>query len=160
MDHATREMFGNQGDIDRILQFDHDDPHAILGPHAAIVNEVKGVAIRSFQPQTAAMSCIIEGSDTQEMRPLGNGMFAAFFPKKEMPVHYQLHARMPDGASRQFHDAYAFIPVIGELDLYLFNEGTHRRIWEIMGAHLRTIDSTHGTLFTVWAPHARRVSVI
>ncbi|MFH1650510.1 MAG: 1,4-alpha-glucan branching protein GlgB [Chloroflexota bacterium] len=45
-------------------------------------------------------------------------------------------------------------------DLYLFNEGTHYRLYEKMGAHTRTVDGTEGTCFAVWAPDAREVSVI
>ena len=49
---------------------------------------------------------------------------------------------------------------IGDVDLYLFNEGTHRRLWDILGAHPRTIDGVPGTAFAVWAPNAARVSVV
>ncbi|MFW2331354.1 MAG: 1,4-alpha-glucan branching protein GlgB, partial [Nitrospinota bacterium] len=48
----------------------------------------------------------------------------------------------------------------GELDLHLFSEGTHYKIHEKLGAHLHSIDGVDGTLFTVWAPSALRVSVI
>ena len=44
-------------------------------------------------------------------------------------------------------------------DFYLFNEGTHYRIYEKMGAHLAEYDGTKGTIFSVWAPNARQVSV-
>jgi 1,4-alpha-glucan branching enzyme len=46
------------------------------------------------------------------------------------------------------------------MDLYLFGEGNHRRLWEVMGAHPRTIDGVEGVAFAVWAPNARRVSVV
>ena len=49
---------------------------------------------------------------------------------------------------------------IGDVDLYLFNEGTHHRLWDILGAHPRTIDGVRGTAFAVWAPNAERVSVV
>jgi 1,4-alpha-glucan branching enzyme len=49
---------------------------------------------------------------------------------------------------------------IGDLDLHLFNEGTHRALWKVMGAHLRTVDGVRGVTFAVWAPNARRVSVV
>ncbi len=45
-------------------------------------------------------------------------------------------------------------------DLYLFNEGSHYRIYEKMGAHPMEVNGTQGTLFSLWAPNARRVSVI
>ena len=48
-----------------------------------------------------------------------------------------------------------FLPTLGDVDLHLFNEGTHRRLWEKLGAHPRA----GGTWFGVWAPSARHVSV-
>ncbi len=51
-------------------------------------------------------------------------------------------------------------PVIGDVDLFLFNEGNHHRLWEMLGAHPRTVDGAAGTAFAVWAPNARRVSVV
>src|SRR5256885_10639624 len=49
---------------------------------------------------------------------------------------------------------------IGDVDLHLFNEGTHRRVWEKLGAHVRTMDGVEGVSFAVWAPNARRASVV
>ncbi len=45
-------------------------------------------------------------------------------------------------------------------DLFLFNEGTHNRMYEKLGAHPGIIDGAAGTFFGVWAPSARQVSVI
>ncbi|HEX7123189.1 MAG TPA: 1,4-alpha-glucan branching protein GlgB [Gemmatimonadaceae bacterium] len=51
-------------------------------------------------------------------------------------------------------------PLLTADDLYLFNEGTHYRLWEHFGAHLTERDGESGTTFTVWAPNARRVAVM
>jgi len=45
-------------------------------------------------------------------------------------------------------------------DLYLFNEGTHFRLYETLGAHVTEQEGIKGTHFAVWAPNAERVSVI
>jgi 1,4-alpha-glucan branching enzyme len=50
--------------------------------------------------------------------------------------------------------------LLTEDDLYLFNEGSHTRLWEKLGAHLVTVEGVVGTFFAVWAPSAERVSVI
>jgi 1,4-alpha-glucan branching enzyme len=50
-------------------------------------------------------------------------------------------------------------PAPGELDIYLFAEGTHRRLWDVMGAHPALQDDEPGARFAVWAPRARGVSV-
>jgi 1,4-alpha-glucan branching enzyme len=47
-----------------------------------------------------------------------------------------------------------------DLDIYLFAEGTHHRVWEKLGAHPGVKDGAQGTYFRVWAPNARWVSVI
>jgi 1,4-alpha-glucan branching enzyme len=51
-------------------------------------------------------------------------------------------------------------PVIGDLDLYLFGEGKHERIYQKLGAHLLTHEGKRGVAFGVWAPNARAVSVV
>ena len=57
-------------------------------------------------------------------------------------------------------DGYSFLPTLGEVDLHLFGEGNDRRIYDKLGAQLRVIDGVPGTSFAVWAPNARRVSVV
>jgi 1,4-alpha-glucan branching enzyme len=47
-----------------------------------------------------------------------------------------------------------------DLDYHLFNEGTHTRIYEKLGAHVVSLDGVVGTQFAVWAPNAQAVSVI
>src|SRR5512143_1568262 len=45
-------------------------------------------------------------------------------------------------------------------DLYLFNEGTHYRLYEKLGSHVMEVDGVTGTYFAVWAPDARSVRVM
>jgi 1,4-alpha-glucan branching enzyme len=156
----TWELLGDLRNADRIRQGDHNDPHSVLGPHVAVVGGVPGVVVRAYHPHAVAMSCSVDGEDAKEMLPLGGGMFGVFLPGRTLPFRYQLVFHMPSGGAYERHDAYSFPPIVGEIDLYLFGEGTHRRIWEVMGAHPREIDGVKGTSFTVWAPNARRVSVI
>ncbi len=49
---------------------------------------------------------------------------------------------------------------IGELDQYLFGQGTHYEIYKKLGAHRVKMNGKEGVYFAVWAPHAKRVSVI
>ena len=52
---------------------------------------------------------------------------------------------------------------MGELDLHLISEGRHERLWEVLGAHVRTYEGpdgpVEGTSFAVWAPNAQAVQV-
>src|SRR3981189_3930598 len=50
--------------------------------------------------------------------------------------------------------------LLTDQDLHLFNEGTHYRIYNKLGAHLTTVAGKAGTYFGVWAPNAASVSVV
>src|SRR5258708_1772063 len=50
--------------------------------------------------------------------------------------------------------------LLTDQDLHLFNEGTHYRIYNKLGAHPTTVGGQAGTYFGVWAPNAREVSVV
>lgn len=49
---------------------------------------------------------------------------------------------------------------IGELDHYLFGQGTHYEIYKKLGAHIVNDGEKQGVYFAVWAPHAEKVSVV
>ena len=83
-------------------------------------------------------------------------MFCAALPKK---VEYRLRAE-GHGAVWEFDDPFKFGPVLGEMDEYLLGEGTHKRLWQVLGAHIITHEGVEGTHFAVWAPNAERVSVV
>ena len=53
-----------------------------------------------------------------------------------------------------------FSPTLGEMDLHLFGEGKHLRIYDKLGAHVLNHDGRQGVAFAVWAPNAARVSVV
>jgi 1,4-alpha-glucan branching enzyme len=61
---------------------------------------------------------------------------------------------------RDFDDIYRFGPVLGELDLYLFAEGSHFSSWQKLGAHPIVHKGVAGVSFAVWAPNARAVSLV
>ena len=142
-----------------LLEGRHGDPHQVLGPHAITLNGETGVVIRVMQPDAADCFVVLHGVATA-MRAEGDGFFSVFLRGPALPQRYTLRFIAPDGRTWERGDPYRFPPVVGELDLYLFREGTHRRLWEMLGAHLRTMDGDEGTAFVVWAPNARRVSVI
>jgi 1,4-alpha-glucan branching enzyme len=57
-------------------------------------------------------------------------------------------------------DPYSFGPVLGPMDDYYINEGTHLRLFDKLGAHAMDFEGVPGVHFAVWAPNARRVSVV
>src|SRR4029079_8444483 len=66
----------------------------------------------------------------------------------------------PAAESQATHSPQAASSLLTADDLHLFNEGTHYRLYEKLGAHPQTRDGVAGTYFAVWAPNARRVAVM
>ncbi|HSP61952.1 MAG TPA: 1,4-alpha-glucan branching protein GlgB [Pyrinomonadaceae bacterium] len=62
--------------------------------------------------------------------------------------------------SQSQNSPHEFSPTLGELDLHLFGEGRHERIYEKLGGHLLTHEGQRGVAFAVWAPNAKNVSVV
>ena len=80
--------------------------------------------------------------------------------KVDIPQHYRVEASYDDGTKYSYIDPYSFGLVISDFDLHLFNEGNLWRSFDVFGANLREIDQIQGILFSVWAPNAKRVSVV
>ena len=121
----------------------------------------KGVVVRALLRDAGECSVVEVGGkgDWPMTRLAPEGLFEVFIPKRPAVFRYQLWTTRPGGEVRQFFDPYAFLPTLGEQDLYLFNEGNEHRIYEKLGAHLRVIDGVPGVSFAVWAPAATQVSV-
>jgi 1,4-alpha-glucan branching enzyme len=130
------------------------DPFAVLGPHA----HGSGTIVRAFSPGATAVAVLdARGAELAPAEPLGDGVFEAYVTT--LPARYLL--RITDaGGTRTIDDPYRFGPLLGELDLWLFAEGTHLELYRVLGAHPDTLDGAAGTRFAVWAPNARRVSVV
>jgi 1,4-alpha-glucan branching enzyme len=133
----------------------HATPHDVLGAHPVS----GGCVVRAFHPDAEAVDCLI-GGEALPMTALGEGVFAVFVAPAHLPLDYRLRFRFADGSHWERDDPYRFLPTIGEVDCYLFNEGTHRHLWRCLGAHLREMNGVKGVAFAVWAPSARRVSVV
>ncbi|MFL5561591.1 MAG: 1,4-alpha-glucan branching protein GlgB [Gemmatimonadaceae bacterium] len=150
----------NPSDVARLLAGVHDSPHAILGAHPVSAGADSGVVIRAFHHAATGVECIPEGRDPIPMLRVEGGLFAVFLPKATLPLRYRLRFTFAGGSTWERDDPYRFLPTIGDIDLHLFNEGTHHRLWDMLGAHPRTMDGVAGVAFAVWAPNAKRVSVI
>ncbi|HVA33970.1 MAG TPA: 1,4-alpha-glucan branching protein GlgB [Candidatus Baltobacteraceae bacterium] len=140
-----------------LLQRYWDDPFAYLGMHAGR----DGVVVRASLPQ-ASRAYVRErnASSLHELRRVdGEGLFELRMPKRREPFDYVLAIDTPQGHF-ELEDPYRFGPVLGEIDTHLIAEGTHLRLWEALGAHRRTIEGVDGVAFAVWAPNARRASVV
>lgn len=136
-----------QADVTAILEARHGDPFAVLGPH-----DVGGVRVlRAFVPGAEAL--------TANGEPLCRRDPAGFFEGPIPTGPYTLRATRGED-SWAFEDPYRFGPTLGPLDDHLLVEGTHHRLPERLGAHPCMHQGVTGTRFAVWAPNARRVSVV
>jgi 1,4-alpha-glucan branching enzyme len=148
-------------DVSAITRATHPDPFAVLGLHRIASGDTSAMALRAFVPGAESVTAIdVVGAPLARLQPRGtDGFFEALIPGRGGRVPYRLHATR--GAARwTFRDPYSFGPVLGSLDDHLLVEGTHRRLYERLGAHLVTHEGVDGVCFAVWAPHARRVSVV
>ncbi len=120
--------------------------------------------MRAFLRDAERCEVIAYERNPEERFPLkklsDTGLFEGFLKGERARFPYRLRVVQGNGEIRQFYDPYAFGPTIGEEDLYLFNEGSEHRIYRKFGSHLREIDGVSGVSFVVWAPGARRVSVV
>jgi len=147
----------NEQQINALVNGNYDDVFSVLGMH-----QDKGLTVRAFLPGAEVVD-VIESSTGEQVAALQKQHDAGFFSgriehrrerfKYHLNVHYPL-------ARFEVEDPYYFPSLLNDDDVYLFGEGTQERLYRWMGAHPREIDGIKGTLFVVWAPSARRVSVV
>ena len=150
----------SRADMARLAAGEHTDPHRILGAHTATRGAVAGAVIRAFHPDASGVDALLGDDRSVALDPVGQGVFEGFVPGATLPLRYRLQFRFAGGGTWERGDPYRFWPTLGEMDLHLFNEGTHLRLWDALGAHVRELDGEQGTSFAVWAPTAKRVSVV
>ncbi|WP_427183346.1 1,4-alpha-glucan branching protein GlgB [Bordetella bronchialis] len=146
------------GDIQALLSGRHADPFRILGPHGEDTRTV----VRVLAPHARRVSLVRDGAaGAAELPQVRDGFFmgeAGDLPLGE-PSAYRLRIDW-GGAEQETEDPYAFGPLLGDLDLYLIGEGRHEALADCLGSHVMTVQGVQGVRFAVWAPNARRVSVV
>ncbi len=146
-----------QDEIDSILAARCGDPFGVLGLHET----TEGFVIRAFVPGAATLQALTPIGDRiatlDRVHP--DGFFEGLIPGAHARFPYKLRAGNAE-ASWEFSDPYAFGPALGPLDDYLLVEGAHQKLYERLGAHIIDHENANGVRFAVWAPNARRVSVV
>lgn len=141
--------------LDELAQGKHQNPFAVLGPHA----EGETWVVRSFQPRASAVDVVDDGGGLlARMEQIhAAGLYQARMPLPVVGYRLRLH----DGERiRVLEDPYRFPSLLGDVDRHLLAEGTHCRLFDVLGAHLNDLEGVAGVHFAVWAPNAMRVSVI
>jgi len=135
----------------------HADPFSVLGPHP----DPRGLVIRALVPTAERIRVTRNGSGSVEMeRRHPAGIFEAVLPGTAEIPDYRLEVLYHGGSTSEIDDPYRYGRILSDYDLYLFGEGKHTRIYEKLGAHPTTIGGSTGVHFAVWAPNAKRVSVV
>lgn len=136
-DAAAFRAIGNTG-----------DPFSVLGPHDGTLSVLLPGA-------TGVQALTADGTIT--LTPVGSdGLFEGPLTPR---TPYRLRIDW-DGIIQITEDPYAFGLLLSSIDLHLIAEGRHRELGRCLGAHALSIDGVEGVRFAVWAPNARRVSVV
>ena len=147
--------------VEQIVGNRHHDPFEVLGSHLVEQNGNPHWVVRAYLPKADAAWVIRPDARTEH--PMHAAHHPQFF-ECQIEVaelsNYQL--RVKEGEQeRVIYDPYAFrSPRVTDLDIHLFAEGNHHRIYEKLGAHPIALAGVEGVYFAVWAPNARNVSVI
>jgi 1,4-alpha-glucan branching enzyme len=163
---ASAPQTQTDAQIDALLGGHLSDPFALLGPQPSETPAGRRWVIRFFHPRAASASVVVSGLrdavEARKRRP--EGFFEAVLPETYLDrpdaAAYRIRFTMESGESFERYDAYAFPYLLSEFDLYLMGEGRHYDTYEKLGAHIHTVAGVRGVNFAVWAPSARRVSVV
>jgi 1,4-alpha-glucan branching enzyme len=149
----------NTDDINRIINGEHIDPHTILGLHET---DGGGYTVRAFIKNADYIDLIIDGDDNKYRfsKIDDRGFFEVCLENKKNGFRYNLEITDYEKNTFELDDPYRFLPQITPYDMHLFNEGNHHMIYKKLGAHIKTLDNVEGVSFAVWAPTAKRVSVV
>ena len=147
-----------QSVINQFFDGTHSDPFSVLGMHETD----NGIEIRALLPDASRVSVIDkENQDTVcELDCLDDrGFFAGVVPKTRDFFTYQLQVYWGK-ESQILEDPYRYHPMISDLDEWLLAEGSFLRPYEVLGAYFIECDGVSGVNFRLWAPNAKRVSVV
>lgn len=139
--------------LNQVIHGDHYDPHTILGLH----DFVKGKkVIRLWRPSAHQTFLEVFGEIVEATKVHEAGIFEYMVPGDTMANDYRVYHQ----SGLLAHDPYSFLPTFGELDQYLLGSGVHYQLYASMGGRLTTQQGVQGVKFCVWAPAARRVSLV
>jgi 1,4-alpha-glucan branching enzyme len=137
-----------------IIDGRHADPFDYLGLH--IENDQP--VVRVFLPNASQVKVLDDAGHVSELPRIHDaGLFVGRVTVQN--GHYRLRANFGE-REVEFEDAYRFPPILSDLDLHLLGEGTHLQLYDKLGAHPMRLDGVDGVAFVVFAPNARRVSVV
>ncbi|MDE6742753.1 MAG: 1,4-alpha-glucan branching protein GlgB [Lachnospiraceae bacterium] len=153
--------------IEEVVYAECDHPQEYLGAHTV----GKQTLVQAFFPDAKAVSLYINGSEGPKGKTVkeeikmermdDTGFFAAMLPgKNRKDYKYYVQYKEKGKRAKQFVDPYNYVNNLSEDDAETFHLGSLNNSYEVMGAHVTTVDGVRGCMFRVWAPNAVRVSVV
>ena len=132
------------------------NPFSLYGLHREDGKRI----VRTIQTQAKSVDLLLDsGTDPLPMQRVHpDGIFEVEMPPRKR--NYRFRVTGANAGSWEVEDAYRFPSLLGDLDLYLMGQGSHRDIFRKLGAHPTSSLGVKGTFFAIWAPNASRVSVI
>jgi 1,4-alpha-glucan branching enzyme len=145
----------NWPEIEGITYADTTQPGELLGGHVC----KDGYLIQIFRPDAVEVSVTALQKKYECEKVDEAGYFAVLIPSKKA-VKYTVTVENVNGEVQTYEDPYSFAADLKPADKKKFLAGTAFNAYEFLGAQICETDGTEGTLYSVWAPNARRVSVI
>uniref|UniRef100_UPI003F6F6243 GlgB N-terminal domain-containing protein n=1 Tax=Microcella sp. TaxID=1913979 RepID=UPI003F6F6243 len=141
-----------------IVEGRHPRPHDALGQHWI---DGSGWVVRVLRPLAESVSIVRADGTTHPLAHDADGLWHGLLPGAiDEGQAYTVLTTYDGGPDWHADDPYRFVPSVGDVDLYLWGEGRHEQLWQVLGAHHRPHEDVDGTSFSVWAPHAQAVRVV
>lgn len=150
----------SEADIASLINGTHADPFSVLGLHA---DSSGRLWLRAFLPDALSVR-VLDAGTGKKIANLSlrhpDGLYESAIARRRKLFSYRLGIDWQNGESGDYADAYAFGPQLGEHELDAIHQGNHPQPYTVLGAHAITQNNIGGTRFAVWAPNAKRVSVV
>ena len=155
-------------DVNALVSGRHTDPFSVLGMHSDSNDTSGALWMRAMLPgaaEVAVFDAVGEGKLVAALKLRHtDGLWEGKLARRKNRFDYRLQIKWADGSEGptvgRYADAYAFAAMIPDDDLHFFGEGSHLRPFTMLGAHPMRANEVDGVRFGVWAPNAKRVSVV
>lgn len=146
-------------EMEAVINGNHGNVFAVLGIHRN--KGSKESFIRAYLPMSSSIEVLSrDGSSRGMMTKLDNRGFYQIDLGVTEDYDYKFRITNDKGAVYDAEDTYRFTPTLGDMDIYLLAEGNHLDMYKKLGAHVMEKEGVKGVAFAVWAPNAKRVSVV
>ncbi len=148
-------------EIDDIQLGNCKAPHDLLGMHDIVEDGKTKLVVRAMCPN-AVKATVISIEDSEKMfslHPVGeDGLYEGVMVRRKKHFRYRIQCEDKDGNKWTYIDPYQYDSLSS--DFRLLQEGIDYDIYNKLGAKIKEVEGIKGIYFAVWAPHAKRVSVI